>query len=444
MEISDVSTWVLVVSVLVLTVMSAYFSGSETAMMKLNPYRLRHQAVQEKHRGARNAVKLLRRQDRLLGVILIGNNLVNNCAALASGIIFTRYFGDAGYGIAAVLLTIFILIFAEVTPKTIAAERPESVAFPSSYILRALLKVLNPVVIMVKWCSDLIVKPFKKRLTEPPHNLSLDELRTVLTSEVDLDNKDRQMLLALIDLDRATVEHIMVPRSAVVGIDINDEPIRKQVADLLTTTQHTRLPVFRDSLNDVIGVLHVRRAARFMLNENFVSDDIVREVDSPTFTPDSTRLSAQLVNFQADKNRLSFVVDEYGEVIGLVTLEDIIEEIVGEFTTDIASTKTEIITQSDDSYLVPGSMSVRDINAQLSWNLPEAGAKTMNGLMIDRFEIIPESNASIRINEYVLEALQVGENAIKTARIRKVMGLENNESSNADEIEAPDDDLDDD
>jgi Mg2+/Co2+ transporter CorB len=401
----------------ILLLISAYFSGSETGMMSLNRYRLRH-LEKQKHKGAKRVSKLLDRPDRLIGLILIGNNLVNVFASLVSGVIFSRLFGDAGIFYAGLVLTLIILIFAEVTPKTIAALYPEKVAFPSSIILTLLLKLLFPLVITVNWITNgflrlLGVSPEQRE----QHSLSSEELRTVVNeSGALLQQRDQDMLVGILDLEKVAVEDIMIPRSELIGIDVNDD--WKKIQKQLTQANHTRVLLYRDSIDDVVGYVHARDALKLLSKNEFTKATLLRAVRELYFIPEGTPLNIQLLKFQHAKERLGLVVDEYGDIQGLVTLEDILEEIVGDFTTTMTpTTSDEVILQPDGSYLVDGSANIRDINKEMSWQLPTDGPKTLNGLIIEYLEEIPENNISLRIAGYPVEIIDVAGNMIKTVRV---------------------------
>ena len=322
----------------VLILISAYFSGSETGMMSLNRYRLRHLEKQN-HKGAKRVSKLLNRPDRLIGLILIGNNLVNVFASLVAGVIFSRFFGDAGIVYAGLALTLVILIFAEVTPKTLAALYPEKIAFPSSIILNLLLiKILLPFVVAVNWITNgflaLIGVSSEQR---EQHSLSSEELKTVVNeSGALLHKRDQDMLLSILDLEKVVVEDIMIPRSELVGIDVNDD--WKKIQKQLTQANHTRVLLYRDSIDDVVGYIHARDALKLLSKSQFTKATLLRAVRELYFIPEGTTLNIQLLKFQHAKERLGLVVDEYGDIQGLVTLEDILEEIVGDFTTTMTPT----------------------------------------------------------------------------------------------------------
>jgi Mg2+/Co2+ transporter CorB len=402
----------------ILILISAYFSGSETGMMSLNRYRLRH-LEKEKHKGAKRVSKLLKRPDRLIGLILIGNNLVNIAAASIATIIGIRFFGDVyGMLVSTVVLTLVILIFAEVTPKTLAALYPEKIAFPSSIILSILLKILFPLVIAVNWITNgiLMLLGISSEQREQ-HSLSSEELRTVVNESGSLlQEQDQSMLMSILDLEKVSVEDIMIPRSELVGIDVNDN--WKKIQKQLTQANHTRVLLYRDNIDDVVGYIHARDALKVLSKSQFTKATLLRAVRELYFIPAGTPLNIQLLKFQHAKERLGLVVDEYGDIQGLVTLEDILEEIVGDFTTTMTPTPSEAVTlQPDGSYLVDGSASIRDVNKEMSWLLPTDGPKTLNGLIIEHLEDIPQNNLSVRIAGYPLEIVEASNNRIKIVRV---------------------------
>ncbi len=412
-----ISTEMLFIILGILILISAYFSSSETGMMSLNPYRLKH-LTKQNHKGAKRVSKLLAKPDKLIGLILIGNNLVNIFASLIAGIIAERYFGDAGIFYAGLLLTLVILIFAEVTPKTLAALYPEKVAFPSSFFLTILLKIMYPVVVATnKITNGLLALMGVSSEQRQHHSLSSEELRTVVNeSSALLPERDQNMLVGILDLDKVTVEDIMVPRNELVGIDINDE--WKKIQKHLTQANHTRVLLYRDNIDDVVGYVHLRDALRLVSKNQFTKATLLRAVRELYFIPEGTPLNVQLLKFQRAKERLGLVVDEYGDIQGLVTLEDILEEIVGDFTTTMAPTPSEEVTiQPDGTYLVDGSATIRDINKEMSWNFPTDGPKTLNGLIIEYLEDIPKANISVRISGYPVEIVDVCNNMIKTVRV---------------------------
>ncbi len=401
----------------VLILISAYFSGSETGMMSLNRYRLRH-LEKQKHKGAKRVSKLLAAPDKLIGLILIGNNLVNIFATLITGIIAQRLYGDTGVFYAGLLLTLVILIFAEITPKTLAALYPDKIAFPSSIILTLLLKIFLPLVIAVNWITNGLLSLLGVSSQQrEQHSLSSEELRTVVNeSGALLAERDQDMLVSILDLEKVTVEDIMIPRSELVGIDINQD--WKKIQKQLTHSTHTRVLLYRDTIDDVVGYIHMRDAVKLLSKNQFNKATIIRAVRELYFIPEGTTLNVQLLKFQDAKERLGLVVDEYGDIQGLVTLEDILEEIVGDFTTTMTpAASDEVNVQPDGTYLVDGSATVRDINKEMGWKFPTNGPKTLNGLILEYLEDIPEANLSVRIAGYPLEIIDVNDNMIKTVRI---------------------------
>lgn len=434
----EVPTFILIIATVVLVFMSGYFSSSETAMMKLNPYQLKHMAKQG-NQGARRSQKLLRKTDRLLGVILIGNNLVNNVAAMTAYVICARHLGDFGPYVAAIGFTFLMLVFAEVAPKTIAAERPESIAFPSSYILTFLDKILSPAVTLVKACASVMVNPLIKNIEAKPTSLTLDELRTVVGTESNLPERRQEMLLGLLDLEKAEINDIMIHRSEVAGIDIGNSD-RDLVEDLIHAN-HTLLPVYEDDIDNVIGVLHLKRAGLLLRQETIEIDDLKEQLEMPYFVPSGTPLPIQLINFQKKKTRFAFVVDEYGTVLGIVTLEDILEEVIGEFTTDTSAGHPDIFPQDDGSFVIDGYVLLRDINTRLKWDLPTEGPKTLNGLLLEFLEDIPDGNVGVKINGYICETLKVGENALPSIRVTRTETPEVEETTvDSEDQDEPNDD----
>ena len=407
---------VLLGALLFLLLFSAFFSSSETGMMAINRYRLRHLA-RKGHRAAKRTASLLDRPDRLIGVILIGNNFVNILASALATIIAVRLWGDSGIAIATLGLTVMVLIFGEVTPKTIAALYPERIAFPASVVLLPLLKLLYPMVVAVNWVCGLLMKPLGIRPGEASDDqLSAEELRTLVNeSGLRLPKKRRGMLLGVLDLEKVSVDDIMVPRNEIVGIDIEDDI--KVILDQLRDCQHTRLPVYKGDINNIIGMLHMRKIARLLSLEEVNRATLLQETTDPYYIPESTPLHTQLFNFQSTKERTAMVVDEYGDILGLVALEDILEEIVGEFTTDVSDSSQDITPQDDGSYIIDGSASIRDINRMLGWSLPVDEARTVSGLITEEMEFIPESSVCLQLDCYRFEILQVKDNRVRTVKV---------------------------
>ena len=396
--------------------LSAFFSSSETGMMSINRYRLNHQANSGDSR-ARRVLRLLARPDRLIGVILIGNNLVNNLAAAIATVIAIGFFGEVtGAAVGPLALTIVLLIFSEVSPKTYAAIKPERIAYPASLLLEPLLKLLYPLVWLVNAVSNNLLRLVGiKSIESGGESLTRDELRTVVHEAGTLiPHRHQAMLLSILDLENVTVNDIMVPRHEVVGIDLDDS--LESILEQVRSSQYTRLPVYKGDINNIIGMLHLRNAARFLSAEEVTKAAIVQEAREPYFIPESTPLHTQLLNFQKQKRRIGIVVDEYGDMEGLVTLEDILEEIVGEFTTDVAGQDQEIRRQEDDSHVIEGTANIRDINRTLGWKLPTDGPKTLNGLILEHLEAFPDGPASLQIGNVRMEILEVRDNLITEAR----------------------------
>ncbi|GAB5450494.1 MAG: HlyC/CorC family transporter [Halioglobus sp.] len=400
-----------------LIVLSGFFSSSETGMMSLNRYRLKH-LQKNQHRGALRAARLLERPDRLIGLILIGNNLVNILAASIATVIAIRLWGDAGVVIASILLTLVLLVFAEITPKTIAALHPEKIAFPASLILKPLMWALYPVVVLVNTVTNglLHLLGFDPVNGKDEH-VSSDELRTIVTEAGRLiPARHRGMLLNILDLEEVTVDDIMVPRNDVSGIDLNNADA--DILECIQSSTHTRLPVWRDDINNIVGILHMRSASRVLAADGLDREALEREMEKPYFVPESTPLHTQLMNFQQRKNPFAVVVDEYGEVMGLAALEDILEEIVGEFTSNVTESEENIYAQRDGSYIIAGTATVRDINKHLHWELPTDGPKTLSGLILEYLESFPDASAGLTIDRYRLEILELEGNVVKAVRAK--------------------------
>jgi len=403
-------------ALLILLVFSAFFSSSETGMMAINRYRLRHLA-RKGHRAAKRTALLLDRSDLLISVILIGNNFVNILASALATIISARLWGDSGIAFATIGLTVVVLIFGEIAPKTFAAKYPERVAFPASMILVPLLKIFYPLVILLNKVCALIMLPFG---IKPGDNncdqLNTEELRTlVYESDLRLPKKSRGMLLRILDLAKINVDDILIPRNEVTGINLDDDI--KEILNQLRDCQHTRLPVYKGDINNTVGMLHMRKIARLLSLEEVNKATLLQETVEPYYIPETTPLHTQLFNFQKAKERTALVVDEYGDILGLVTLEDILEEIVGDFTTDISDSSHDVIPQDDGSYIIDGSASIRDINRILDWSLPTEEAKTISGLILEEMEFIPNSSVCIKLGNYRFEILQVKDNRVRTVKI---------------------------
>lgn len=395
---------------------SAFFSSSETGILSLNRYRLKHMA-KEGHRGAKRVTALLSRPDRLLGTILIGNNFVNILASSIATVLALQLWGEAGIAIATIGLTLVLLIVGEITPKTLAALHPERVAYPVSLPLQLLLKLFYPLVILLGWISNGLLRLFGVDPTSKRNDsLTTEELRSVVRESGHELPKNRQnMLLGILDLERVTVDDIMIPRNEVTGINLEDDI--ETIINQLTHTTHTRLPVFRTDINQIEGIVHMRQIARLLTQNELSKEVILAACSEPYFVPEGTPLSTQLLNFQKQKRRIGIVVDEYGDVIGIVTLEDILEEIVGDFSNQNLMHNTDIQPQADGSHIIDGAAYIREINKALDWHLPSDGPKTVNGLITEALESIPDSAVCLQFGPYRLEILQASENRVKSVRI---------------------------
>ncbi len=388
-------------------------------MMSLNRYRLKH-LVKENNKGAIRADKLLKRPDRLLGVILIGNNFVNILAASLTTVLCLNLFGDSGVVIGSIVLTLIILVFAEITPKTFAALNSEKVALPASLILKYLQKILRPLVLFVNFFSNFFMRLLGTKETSFNEDLSPEELKSVLENSGDLIPKKYQdMLISVLELDKVSVDEVMTQRSEVIGIDIN-QPIENILSNL-QNNQKDFLPVYNESLDDLRGVIDLYGITSFLSNEDKSIESLIESLDEAYFIPENTPLSTQLFNFQKNKKTVAVIIDEYGSVKGLVTIKDVLEEIVGELATDIDRETVEIMEQKDGSYLIDASIPLRELNKKLNWQLPINGAKTLNGLIIDQVETIPENNIKIEIDNYSIETVLIRNNMIKIARVLQIV-----------------------
>lgn len=410
----------LFIALVILLVLSAFFSSSETGLMSLNRYRMRHLA-EKGHRGAKQAEKLLVKTDVLLSLILICNNLVNIAASAIATMIGMQLSGEAGVAIATGLLTFVMLVFSEILPKTIAAIYPEKVGFFASYILLPLKRLLMPIVFLMNLIINGLMKLLRIRKSEKS-GLSAEELRAVvLEAGRYIPSSHQEMLISILDMEKVTVDDIMVPRNDIGGIDIDDD--WKAIMRQLTGAAHARVVIYKGNMDkSVLGMLRVREAFRLMLERNeFTKEMLVRAVDEAYFIPEGTPLTTQLMNFKTNKERIGLVVDEYGDIKGLVTLEDILEEIVGEFTTSAApSLAEEVKPQSDGSVLIEGSANLRDLNKLFNWNLPSDEVRTFNGLIVEHLEKIPDEDTQFSLFNLNITVLEVGDNMVKLARVEPI------------------------
>ena len=384
--------------------------------MTLNRYRLKSLA-DKGHHGAKLAIKLLSRPDRLLGLILLGNNIVNIFAATIATIIALRLYGETGLIVAPLVLAFVILIFAEVTPKTLAALKPEKLAFPSAFVYTVIATPLYPFVWLVNIFSNTLLRligihPDKVVKQE----LSADELRAVvIEAEHFMPPAHSDMLLGILDLEQVSVEDIMIPRNEITGIDLNDD--WNDTVHQITHSQRTRVPVFHDSIDNTVGVLHLRKVLNLFSRDELNMKTLKGLIAPAYFIPAGTPLTRQLLNFKDNRQRSGLVVDEYGSIQGLVTLEDILEEIVGQFTTDSPTRNLGIHQQDNQTYLIDGNTHIRDINRVLNWSLPSRGPKTLNGLILEHMELIPQTGTSLMIDNYTIEIMRSSNSAVHTAKV---------------------------
>lgn len=405
--------------ILILLVVSlAFFSGAEIGMMSINRYRLRY-LVKKKNKQAIRVNKLLAHPDRLLSVILIGNTLATIIASTVATLIGQRIHGDAGVVVATVLLSMIVLVFSEMTPKTLAALRPQQVAFASSLLLKTLQQIFAPLVFLTSWIVKVILRILGISLDQVQKEaLSGEELRSVVhEAGVLLPIEHKSMLISLLDLEQARVEDIMVPKSEIVGIDL-EQPWHK-ILEQLEVAQHTRQPLYRGSIDNLVGMVHLRSVLSWVVKERLDRECLLKIAEPPYYIPEGTSLNIQILNFQKMKRRSCFVVDEYGDMQGLVTMEDILEEVVGEFTTDIAALSKDVTPQDDGSVIVDASITLRNLNRLLSWHLPSMGPRTLSGMIIEYLGYIPPADCCLMIENYQIEILKVGDNTIKSVRMIK-------------------------
>lgn len=409
------SSW-LVIALILLILLSAFFSGSETAIMAANRYRLRHLA-REGNKAAIRIHQLLLRPDRLLGVVLIGNTFANILASAIATILAVRYFGDLGVLLSTLGLSLLILIIAEIAPKTVAALHSQWVALKVSLIITFLLKLFYPVI----WLANAIVNGLLRvlRVSSDGHaqdRLSLEELRSVvMESSGHISSQHQDMLLRIIEMEQITVDDVMIPRNEIYGIDMEDEweVILREVME----SRHTQIPLYRDDIDNVIGILHLREALKLLAANQLTKETCVTLAKEVYFIPEGTPLHIQLLNFRREQCRLGLVVDEYGDIHGLITLEDILEEVVGEFTAEEPSVSKLVHLNPDSSYVVDGSVSLRELNRLLHWHFPVDGPRTLSGLVIEYFEEIPPAQVCMIIADYRIEVVKVQDNMVKTMHV---------------------------
>ena len=408
----------LVASILILLFLSAFFSSSETGMMALNRFRLKH-LIKQKDKSAIRANKLLQRPDRLLGIILIGNNFVNILAAALTTLLCLRLFGDSGVFIGSIILTMIVLIFAEVTPKTFAANYAEKVALPASIILKFLQKILYPLVWIVNFFSNSILKLFGVEEKQSDDDLSPDELKSILENSGDLiPSRYQEMLLSVLELDKISIDEVMIPKNEVIGIDLSKDI--NEIKSFLESSKKEFFPIFDQNLDDIKGIIDLYGINSFLSSNKHDKDSLLDNSEEVYFALENTSLNIQLNNFQKDKKKVAIVLDEYGSVKGIIDIKDILEEIVGELADPHDEAKVDIKKQKDGSYLIDASISVREINKRLGWNLPLSGPKTLNGLILENTETIPEANISLEIENYLIETILIKDNMIKFTKVTEL------------------------
>ena len=416
---NEIPLWILFTSIAFLVLMSAFFSGSETSMMAINRYRLKH-LVKEKNKSAKRVSKLLERTDRLLGVILIGNNFTHTLSTALATVVAIRIWSDNAVLAVTVFMTIIMIIFAEVMPKTIAALKPESIAFPSSYLLKPLSKILSPLITLVSYASNSVTKLLGIDLDDSNKDeLKPEELRTLLQSS-GVPKRQEEMLMGIFDMDYLSVNDVMIPKNEIIGIDLNDDMDR--VLEQLQEIDFTYIPCYEDSIENILGFLSINKKADFLGNVIKSKENLKAELREPLFVPENTPLVKQLANFQSSGRRVGLIVDEYGDIEGIITLRSILEIIVGEITTDME--KMDIMPQADGSFLVEGGMMIREINRRLEWELPTEGPKTLSGLILEEIQTIPETNIGLTIDGFRMETVLIKDNVIKLAKLKKIEELD--------------------
>jgi len=413
--LNNISTEILILILIILFLLSAFFSGSETALMSINKYKMRHQAKLN-NKGAKAAKKLLENPDKIIGVILLGNNLTNILITQIVTLISLRLYGDIGLAIATGLLTIFILIFAELTPKTIGEMHSEKIAYASSLLYKPMLVILYPIVFVINLIANSIIKIIGLKNNTSKISLSSEELKTVLSeSSIKIPKPHLKMLESIIDLEKATVEDIMIPRSDIYGIDLSDDI--STVVNNFKNTPYTRIPVFEDNVENLLGLIHIKNIAPMLASKNIDENEIKKLIKKPYYIVSGTSLYKQLISFQNEKRRIGFIIDEYGDIQGLVTLEDILEEIVGDFTSDPSANEEIIPTKNKNIFIIDGGVHIREINEILNINLLPKDAKTINGFILEHTENLPEINDIINIQGHTFKILENLDNAVKTVHL---------------------------
>jgi len=415
--LTDTPVEALIGALIFLILLSGFFSAAEIALLTLNRYRLRNLARQQ-HRGAQLVQKLLERPDRLLGVILVGNNFANIAASSIATLLALEIYGERAVAAAAGLLTFVILVFAEVAPKTLAALYPERLAFPAARVLRPLLILLYPLIWFTNFLANGLLRLLGVSIArKTTQEITGEELRVLLReADVLIPESHQDMLLAILELEKVAVDDVMVPRGEIEGIDLDAG--WEEITSKLGTSRYTRLPVYRANLDNIIGIVHLRKVMHLMHSGDFTSEALMPLIVEPYFIPLGTPISTALLNFRANKQRVALIVNEYGDILGLVTLEEILEEIVGDFTSPGTAFSGEIQPQADGGFLVQGNVTLRDLNRRLDWNLPVTGPKTLNGLITEYLEDLPEAGTSLMLNGYQVEVVRTRGTSVQLARIR--------------------------
>ena len=415
----NISVGVWLVFVVALILLSGFFSAAEIGTMSINRYRLRH-LVKSQHRRAKLVQAQLNHPERLLSSVLIGNTLANIVASMAMTFVGQRLYKEAGVAIAEFILTIALLVFAEMTPKTWAALHPEKVSFALVIPLRFMQILLMPLSIITTYCSQLLLRLLGvKQTSSEREQLSYDELRAIMHETEGLLPKEHQgMLIRMLDLERAQVEDVMIPKQDIFGVDVTE--LWMDVVDAFTHSQHTRIPLYRHSIDNLIGVVHVRDIMQLLLADNLDLAHVLKIAEKPLFIPAGTALNAQILQFSRRKMRAGFVVNEYGDLLGMVTLEDILEEVVGDFTTDVADIFQDIIPQENGEYIIDASIHLKQLHKSLGWNFPQIGPRTLSGLIIEHLGYIPPADCCVKIGQYQVTILRVAEQMIKAVRMQKI------------------------
>ena len=413
---TNISIENLSIILILLLLLSALFSGAETALMRVNRYKLKHK-YKEGNKSAKRVYYLINNPERTLGLILLLNNFVNILASAISTIIAVELYGQAGIAISVIVLTVIILIFSEVTPKTFAALYPDKIAYPVSWLFYPLLRVFYPIVAIINFFSKLVLSIFGvKDKVDDQELLTKDEIKLIVKeSSARIPKSHEDMIVNMLDLEKVKVEDAMIPRTELVAIDIQDD--FDEVAKKILNCRYTRIPIYENELNSLKGFLHKRKIIKMLVDGDITKEKILANINPPYFIPEDTSLTSQLIEFKKERKRIGFVVDEYGDVKGVVTLDDILEEIVGEFSLDEKS--SGITKINENSYFVEGSVQIREINKLLNWKLPDDNAKTINGYILEYLENIPVEGMTFMQNDYLFEIINIGNNFVKNVKITK-------------------------